>query len=298
MPRLRCPVAPRTLRPMVKPTPSFDLYGTGVPAGPVVLSVPHAGREYPLAMRAALRVPPEALVALEDRHVDALALAARGDEAMIVQRRARAWIDLNRSEQERDPAIDSGVSAKSLPTASAKLRGGLGLIPRRTASTGEIWRRKLDGEEVTARIVCDHRPYHEALDAMLAAARARFGVAVLLDVHSMPSLGTGQARLVIGDRFGRAAPARMVARIEAEAEAAGVPFALNVPYPGGHIIDTHANPARGIFAVQLEFDRGLYLDAALDRPGDGLTATATLLKRIIAALADESLPRPSAVAAE
>ncbi|AOH84463.1 N-formylglutamate amidohydrolase [Sphingomonas panacis] len=283
---------------MAQALPSFDLYGAGAPVSPIVLSVPHAGRDYPLAMRAALRVPPETLVGLEDRHADALALAARNDKTMIVQRRARAWIDLNRSEQERDPAIDTGVSAKSLPVATAKLRGGLGLIPRRTASTGEIWRRKLDGQEVTARIVQDYRPYHAALGGLLEAARARFGVAVLLDVHSMPSLGGGQARLVIGDRFGRAAPSRMVARIEAEAQAAGVPVALNVPYAGGHIIDTHADPARHIFAVQLEFDRALYLDTALDQPGDGLIATAALLRRIIAAVADEALPRPSAIAAE
>ncbi|MDF0490889.1 N-formylglutamate amidohydrolase [Sphingomonas sp. H39-1-10] len=283
---------------MAQPLPSFDLYDADAPASPVVLSVPHAGRDYPLTMRAALRVPPATLVALEDRHADTLALGARGDEAMIVQRRARAWIDLNRSEQERDPAIDTGVSLKSLPAATAKLRGGLGLIPRRTASTGDIWRRKLDGEEVTARIVRDYRPYHAALRGLLAAARERFGVAVLLDVHSMPSLGAGQACLVIGDRFGRAAPSRMIARIEAEATAAGVPVALNVPYAGGHIIDTHADPARHIFAVQLEFDRALYLDGALDRPGDGLIATTALLRRIITAVADEALPGPAAIAAE
>lgn len=283
---------------MVQPTPSFDLYDADTPSSPIVLSVPHAGRDYPLTMRAALRASLRSLVALEDRHADSLALAARDDQATIVQRHARAWIDLNRSEQERDPAIDAGVSVRTMPTASAKLRGGLGLIPRRTASTGEIWRRKLDGEEVAARITEDHRPYHRALAGLLAATQARFGVAVLLDVHSMPSLGRNQARLVIGDRFGRTAPSRMTARIEAEATAAGVGCALNTPYPGGHIIDTQAIPARGIFAIQLEFDRSLYLDAALDLPGEGLAATSALLRRIIAAVADEALSRPSAIAAE
>jgi len=278
--------------------PSYELFDATAPASPVVLSVPHAGREYPLAMRAALRVPLHLLATLEDRHVDALALAARRHEATIVQRRARAWIDLNRSEQERDPAIDAGVSAKTSPAPSAKLRGGLGLIPRRTSSIGDIWRRKLEDEEVVARIVNDHRPYHARLAAMLTAARARFGVAVLLDVHSMPSLGPHGARIVIGDRFGRTAPARMIGRIEAEAAGAGIPVALNVPYAGSHIIETHANPAGGIFAIQLEFDRALYLDDALDQPGRGLDATAALLRRIIGALADEAVPRTGAIAAE
>jgi N-formylglutamate amidohydrolase len=283
---------------MASPTSPFDLFDAAVPASPVVLSVPHAGREYPLAMRTALRVPLHALVALEDRHVDALALAARQGEATIIQRRARGWIDLNRSEQERDPAIDTGVSAKTSPAPTPKVRGGLGLIPRRTGTIGEIWRRKLDGEEVDARILHDHRPYHATLGAMLAAARARFGTAVLLDIHSMPSLGRGGARLVIGDRFGRSAPARMVARIEAEAAAAGVPTALNTPYAGGYIIETHANPAAGVFAIQLEFDRALYLDTALDQPGPGLPGTAALLRRIVAAISEEALPRPIAIAAE
>lgn len=276
----------------------FDVFDATAPASPVVLSVPHAGRDYPAAMQTALRVPLHLLTALEDRHVDTLALAARRHEATIVQRRARAWIDLNRSEQERDPAIDAGVSAKTAPAPSAKLRGGLGLIPRRTGAIGEIWRRKLTGEEVDARIAHDHRPYHATLAGMLAAAQARFGVAVLLDVHSMPSLGAGGAQMVIGDRFGLTAPARMTARIETEAAAAGVSVTLNTPYPGGYIIERQADPARGIFAIQLEFDRALYLDDALDQPGGGLDATVALLRRIIVALADEATPRQNAVAAE
>ena len=102
-----------------------------------------------------------------------------------MQRRARAWIDLNRSEAERDPAIDSGVCAKTMPAPSAKLRGGLGLVPRRVGSIGDIWRRKLDGEEVDARITGDHRPYHAALATMLARADRRTAPAMLLAYEAL-----------------------------------------------------------------------------------------------------------------
>ncbi|MDQ2879123.1 MAG: N-formylglutamate amidohydrolase, partial [Pseudomonadota bacterium] len=106
---------------------SFDLLdAVDIPASPVVLSVPHGGRDYPLTLRAALRVPLEALLPLEDRHVDTLLLAARSREATLVQRLARAWIDLNRGEHERDWVIDDGAQRQRLPHASAKLRGGLG----------------------------------------------------------------------------------------------------------------------------------------------------------------------------
>ena len=279
---------------------SFDRYGADEPASPVILSVPHAGRDYPLALRAALRVPLVALTPLEDRHIDAVAIAAQRRETMLVQRVARAWIDLNRSEQERDPGMDDGASRQAMPQQSARMRGGLGLVPRRVSGVGEIWRRRLDGDEVVARIMLDHRPYHAALADALARARARFGTAVLLDLHSMPPLtrAQGPARIVLGDRFGRSAATRFVHRLESEILAAGITPGLNAPYAGGHILDVQGRPAQGIHAVQIEFDRTLYLDPALDGPGDGMAAMVALLRRMIDAVADEALALPGAIAAE
>ena len=280
--------------------PSFDVVGPRLPESPVVISVPHAGRDYPPALAAMLRVPLTALATLEDRLVDTLGAAARGGETMLVQRAPRAWIDLNRAESERDPRVDEGAPGGGVaqPAASAKVRSGLGLVPRRTTQAGELWSRRLSAREVEARIAADHRPYHAALGEMLAAARARFGAAVLLDLHSMPSIaGAGSPQLVLGDRFGRAAAARFVHRIEAEAAASGLRVALNSPYAGGHILDRHARPAAGIHGVQVEIDRALYLDRRGELSGR-FAETAALLRRVIAALADEALARPSALAAE
>ena len=275
----------------------FHIWGEDGAASPVVLSVPHAGREYPLALRAALRPALAAAQVLEDRHVDAVALAARGAETLIVQRRARAWIDLNRAEDERDPAVDEG--APPCPSPSAKVANGLGLVPRRAAA-GELWRRKWSGAEVAARIGSDHRPYHAAVAAALERARARWGAAVLLDLHSMPPLGgAGRGvRVVLGDRWGRASAPRFVATAEAVAKAAGLPVQLNTPYAGGHILDRHGRPAANVHALQVELDRSLYLDRTLDRPGPGLERTAAMLRRMLTALADEALAHATPLAAE
>lgn len=278
------------------PPPSFDILGGPQPASPLILAVPHAGRDYPLAMRANLRVPVDRLLLLEDRHADALALAARRDEWTIVAHRARAWIDLNRGETERDPLLDRGARPGLAPASSAKVKSGLGLIPRRTSATGDIWARRLEVEDVEARIHHDHRPYHAAIGEALEAAHARFGIAILLDIHSMPALGRYGAQIVIGDRFGRSAAARLSARIDATARGAGLRVAANTPYPGGHTLDRHADIRRGVHALQLEIDRGLYLDAALNQPGPGFAAIVRLLRGIIAELTDEALPQ--AIAAE
>ncbi|RDE06899.1 N-formylglutamate amidohydrolase [Sphingomonas aracearum] len=278
--------------------PPFSILDGGA-ASPVVLSVPHAGRVYPLPLRAALRVPEAALLPLEDRYMDVLALAARGVETTVVQQHARAWIDLNRAENERDPAVDDGADRLPLPLASAKLRSGLGLVPRRASGTGDLWRRKWEAGEIERRIAQDHRPYHAAVAAALSAARARFGTAVLLDLHSMPPLpGKGSARIVLGDRFGRAAAARFVHRLETAVIGHGLRPAVNTPYAGGHILDRHGAPAGGVHAVQIEFDRSLYLDRTLAQPGPGLERTAELLRAMIRAVADEALGGGATLAAE
>jgi len=285
---------------MLLPALSFVQHGAEQPVSPIVLSVPHAGRNYPAALLAAIRVPIDALMILEDRHVDTLALAARTNETLLVQQAARAWIDLNRAEHERDPKRDAGAAPTGQHGGSAKLRSGLGLVPSRIAGAGEIWRNRLSAADVTERIAVVHRPYHRAIGSALAAARARFGVAVLLDIHSMPPLDPqGNApKIVIGDRFGRSSSSRFVMRLEAEAEATGISHALNAPYAGGHILDRHASPARGIHAIQLEFDRSLYLDPRLDLPGAGMHRTAGLLRRMIAALVAEALAGQQMLAAE
>lgn len=278
-------------------TASFERYGPVPPESPVVLSAPHGGRDYPAALIAALRVPEPALRALEDRHVDSLARGARRDETLLLATRARAWIDLNRAEHERDPQIDDGAHLLGRPL-STKVRSGLGLVPRRVGTLGQLWHGRFAADDIAARIHADHRPYHLALGEALAAARARFGIAVLLDIHSMPPLGApGVApRLVIGDRFGRSAAARFGTRIEAVARRHGIAVAANTPYAGGHILDRHGDPRRGVHALQLEFDRSLYLDAALDAIGPGAPAITALLRAIIDAVAGEALP--GALAAE
>jgi N-formylglutamate amidohydrolase len=265
----------------------LERLGDAAPASPVVLSVPHAGRDYPPALLEALRVPAGALVALEDRHIDAVARAAAGVRTTFIAIRPRAWIDLNRAEDERDPRVDEGAIGR--PVRSAKVRGGLGLVPRRAANATELWRRRFGDQDIVRRIQADHRPYHAALASALAAARDRFGVAVLVDLHSMPSLGAGQPRVVIGDRFGRSAGSSFVARVEAAAIARGHAVSRNTPYAGAHILDRHGTPARGIHAIQVELDRTLYLDAALDRPGKGLAAAAALVERMLTALEDEAV---------
>jgi N-formylglutamate amidohydrolase len=268
-----------------------------VPQTPVVLSVPHAGRHYPLAMKGLARLTSRQLQSLEDRYSDALVSAALDDgHQVIICQTARAWIDLNRAEDEVDP----GMFTEPRPEArvSAKVRGGLGLIPRRIA-VGDIWRAGLTASDLSQRIDTIHRPYHDSVSAALSRAVSAHGVAVLIDVHSMPSLKTEDApHIVIGNLFGRSAAPDMTDCAMAEIRAAGLRVALNAPYAGGHILERHSAPHRGIHALQIEIDRKLYLDADSDETGPGLGAMRQFVRRLASALAAHAGRRALPMAAE
>jgi N-formylglutamate amidohydrolase len=279
----------------------FSLYNSDQPAFPILLSVPHAGRIYSPTLLDHLRVLPEELVRLEDRYADRLVQnAIAAGMPAIIAHQARAWIDLNRAEDDIDPDMILGRN-RSDCVPSAKARGGLGLIPRRLGGCGELWRGPHDWADVEQRIQADYRPYHLHIETTLKQMRDRFGVAILLDVHSMPPLSEwnkeSQPRIVVGDRYGKSAQAIYAETIMDVVRQHGIAPALNHPYPGDHMLRRHGQPQRNIHAIQLEVDRSLYLDDLLRELGPGLADITGLLSDIAFALNDQAAGK-LAVAAE
>ncbi|MFN3620136.1 N-formylglutamate amidohydrolase [Sphingorhabdus sp.] len=288
---------------MASGTDGFASWGTESFSVPVLLSVPHAGREYPEDIYDALRLPPAVLVRLEDRYADLLTrLGVQLGHPVIMAHRARAWIDLNRDEQDIDTEMVQGALRAHYPAPGIKQRGGLGLIPRRLSGEGDLWNRQFTLDEVQHRITSFHRPYHQAVADILERMRRHFGVAILLDLHSMPPIRTAVAapapQFVVGDRFGKSAASQYAELLIARLRTQGFSAALNHPYAGDYILRRHARPRANIHALQLEVDRSLYLDQDLRQPGAGLDRLRTLIPALVNALADEALGSSSLVAAE
>lgn len=281
--------------------PPFLRIGPDRPASPVVISVPHAGRDYAPALLSASRLSRELLETLEDRLVDRLVGPAVADGAIaIVALRPRAEIDLNRDEREIDPAMVVPAPPSRSILTSPRTKGGLGLVPARIAGAGAIWRDRISSVELGRRIQAVHRPYHEALRTALIAARAAWGTAVLLDCHSMPTRGHGAgiAGVVLGDRHGTSIAADLLATAAAAIERHGYLVGFNEPYAGGYITSHHGRPRDGIHALQIEVDRALYLDPAMKEPGPGFGRTAHMIAATAAALRDRLIMPPQALAAE
>lgn len=279
------------------------MWGTENISVPVLLSVPHAGRDYPAIVFDALRLPPASLVRLEDRYADLLVRrSVQFGHPVIVAHRARAWIDLNRDEQDIDVEMVEGAQRADYPAPGIKQRGGLGLVPRRLSGEGDLWKRQFTLDDINDRIAALHRPYHQAVSNVLENMRQKFGVAILLDLHSMPPIRNAQSgtepQFVVGDRFGKSASSQYAELLMSRLQGQGFTAALNHPYAGDYILRRHAKPRANIHAIQLEVDRSLYLDPDLRQPAAGIEPLKLLIPGLIEALADEALGSSALIAAE
>ena len=123
---------------------------------PVLLSVPHSGRDYPdwLVDMAASGRP--SLAALEDPLVDRLVWRALGRGCgAVIARSPRAAVDCNRAEDELDPSVIDGAWRGRV---TARARGGLGIVPARTLQHGCLWRRAISPHQLEERLYQAHRP--------------------------------------------------------------------------------------------------------------------------------------------
>lgn len=277
-------------------SPARPAFEWSAPPGlplPVLIAVPHGGRDYPAALLARMRDPARTTLRLEDRLIDTVGAQVASDTgaALLVARAPRALIDLNRAPDDVDWAmIDTPPPNFARLRPSRRSRSGLGLIPRRLAGLGEIWRDRLSQAELEQRLAQVHRPYHQALGLALEAIRDRWGAALLVDLHSMPPLGRhhpyeAAAEFVIGDRFGASCdPALAALAVDCLARNGRVAV-RNRPYAGGYVLDRHAQPARGIHCLQIEVCRSSYLDAQMVEPSARLPALVRLLCGMVRELA-------------
>jgi N-formylglutamate amidohydrolase len=237
-------------------------------ASPVIFASPHSGRDYPGELLRNSRLDRHALRQSEDSYVDLLFdEAPRFGAPLLRALFPRAFVDVNRARDELDPRMFSDDVPKHADTRSSRVIAGLGVIPRIVADGQDIYARKLYYFDAKRRLSACYDPYHAALHRLIDAARDRFGVAVVIDCHSMPSAGgapfrAGEPRIdfVLGDRFGSSCDPAIVAETEDALRSFGYQVARNAPYAGGYVASSYGRPREGVHVLQIEINRALYLD--------------------------------------
>ncbi len=261
-----------------------------------VFASPHSGRDYPADLRAATVLDDRALRSSEDAFMDLLVGdAPRLGAPLLLARTPRAYVDLNRSVDELDPALIDGVRRGP---HNPRVTSGLGVIPRVVANGRAIYRGKLTMVEAQMRLDAHWHPYHAALRDLLARQQAMFGTVVLLDCHSMPheaiegmaARGTRAPDIVLGDRFGAAAAREVVDQIEEAFSDEGLKVARNTPFAGAFIAQRYGRPAQGCHVVQIEIDRALYMDEATLTPRADFNDLRAAMSRVMARIVDIARP--------
>src|SRR3569623_3425490 len=265
---------------------------------PFVFASPHSGRSYPDSLLARTRLDATTLRRSEDAFVDELFAGAVSLGApLLAAQFPRAFLDVNRSSTGLDAGMFDGALDVPVDAPSPRVAAGLGVIPRIVRDGAEIYRGKLKSGEADARLEQLYRPYHQALSALMEETRARFGVAVLIDCHSMPS-ALSVPDIVLGDRYGASAAPALTGYAEAAFLRQGFSVARNSPYAGGHTTVLHGRVASGCHALQIEINRALYLDEdrIAKRPSfDMVRARLTRAMQGLVAIPLSLLGRPGAL---
>lgn len=265
------------------------------PGTPVVVASPHSGRDYTREFLRETRLSPLGLRASEDAFVDLLASEApRFGAALITALFPRAYVDVNRARREIDPLLfrfdgrGHGLQRPHNPTP--RVRAGLGVIPRLVAQGHPIYRKRLAPQIAEARLRYCYDVYHARLSETLDDVYGQFGTVLLLDCHSMPSIGADQKPIrhdiVLGDRFGASCHPDITAAATRLFQAEGFSVARNAPYAGGYATQAYGTPGRDRHALQIEINRGLYVDETLLEPLPGFADVRQRFSRVLAGLCE------------
>jgi N-formylglutamate amidohydrolase len=246
--------------------PPFEIVEPTEWRAPIIFNSPHSGSVYPEDFLNASRIDLPTLRRSEDSFMDELiaGLAARGFPVVRVNF-PRSYVDVNREPYELDPRMFAGRLPSFANTRSMRVAGGLGTIPRVVGDGQEIYRERLGVDDALTRIETLYKPYHRALRRLINRVHQSFGTVVVVDCHSMPSIGVSRDEprrpdVVIGDRYGTSCAPTLPDRVEATMGRLGYSIGRNKPYAGGFITEHYGNPASGLHAVQLELNRAIYMD--------------------------------------
>jgi N-formylglutamate deformylase len=240
----------------------------------VVFALPHSGRDYGVSFLNQSILDKISIRSSEDAFLDQLIDGIEKYGApKIVANAPRAFVDLNRSTDELDPALISGIKNNK---RNPRISSGLGVIPRVVSHGKEIYRGKLSLEQAQARIEYYWKPYHKDLANLLKRAQSIYGQSLLIDIHSMPHEAVSaqssfirEPEIVVGDRFGMSSDPEFTNLIVSILKQHGFRVAKNTPFAGAFITKHHGKIKERTHAIQLEIDRSLYMDEEQISPNSG-----------------------------
>ncbi len=219
---------------------------------PVILGQPHGGTHVPDDIAARLNPRGQTLTDT-DWHITRLYDGLLPGATVVRANVHRYVIDAN-----RDPAGVSLYPGQNTTT----------LVPLTDFDGEPIWEpgQEPSEDEIEARRAAYHAPYHAALTEEIARVKARHGIAILYDCHSIrseiPFLFEGRLPVFSIGTDNTTTCARAVEDIAREVASAaeGCDFVVNGRFKGGWTTRHYGRPEAGEHAIQMELAQRAYMD--------------------------------------
>ncbi len=259
------------------------------PVGPrngILFNSPHSGTYLPDDFLKQISISPEQLHYSGDMFVDRLITnIPKSGATGFINHYARTYVDTNRASCEIDPDMFVNPPHRGKFTKSDKVMRGFGVFSRKSYNGRDIYPHPLPSSEINYRLDRVYHPVHAALSELLEKIHGDHGYYLLLDCHSMPSYNfigqefsrATQPDLIIGDCFNQSCIGKISQHVATFFTDHGLKVAFNTPYSGGFNTQEYGKPADGRNALQLEFNRALYMDEKILQPHDGFIPLQDLL---------------------
>lgn len=232
----------------------FELTQPAAPRLPIVLSVPHAGTDFPADLRAALKpglLPPDDTDWFVHQLYD---FAAELGIPLLKANYSRWVVDLNRNP-DSTPLYHDGRVLTGLCTSTTFLGEPIYQDERAEVAADEVVRRK----------ELYFEPYHQTVQVLLDDTKACFGQVLLWDCHSIrrevPAIHAGPfPDLILGSADQTSASPELITLALQQLGSSSYSLQHNTPFKGGYITRHFGRPAVQQHTLQLEMTKDVYMD--------------------------------------
>ena len=267
---------------------------------PIVVDVSRSGRVYPKEFRSPL--PFTVLHDNVSMYVEDLwAAAPQVGATMLYCCFPNTFMDVNRKEDDLDPAVIDGQWPTALNPSPVAIRG-LGLIKTKSRYGEPMQEKKLTVAEIKERFDVYYHPYHRELKRIVDETYAKHGTVWQLSCHCMSAVGAPthadagkpRADFCLGNIGFTTSSREFVDYVAAEIKKLGYSVTINDPYEGNELNRRHGAPAKRIESIMVEINKKLFMDTKTFRRTEGFSKLKADLDRLLKKLAGDASERSRA----
>ncbi len=226
-----------------------------------ILSIPHSGVLVPAKYKDCFKLDSKSLLEI-DLFSDILFEAIGG--LQVISRLAPFFVDMNRNKEATED--------KNVPRHLANPATEYYSVEDELVLQNEY------SPKQEKNILKYYDLYHDILSLLIRKLKSEQGYALLIDAHSMTSVGLGRVHdegeerdnIVVGTLDDKSAHPEIISafvnalRQGIKPHGLGLTFAKNEPYSGGFIIRNHGDPDNDVHALQIEVTMDTYMYEAVE----------------------------------